>query len=242
MSERAMVVAASEYHQRVILYDSAGAVLATVPVSGPLTDAQLRASAVPISATSLPLPSGAATDRTTAGSPFSIRLTDGTTFYKSTTPSDTQPVSGPLTDSQLRASAVPTSLASLPALASGTNRIGAVYPVGGQVVDENGVVRTVNRSFVNATLMGDTQVVAAQGSGIKIRVLSVVHVATLAVSIKFRSNTTDISPALPFGINGGATIPESAHGWFQTAANEVLNVNLSLTTTVGIMVLWVQAA
>ncbi|MGL5117534.1 MAG: hypothetical protein ACRC7C_19655 [Beijerinckiaceae bacterium] len=33
----------------------------TVPVSGPLTDAELRASAVPISASSLPLPSGAAT-------------------------------------------------------------------------------------------------------------------------------------------------------------------------------------
>jgi len=37
------------------------AIAGTVPVSGPLTDAQLRASAVPISAASLPLPAGAAT-------------------------------------------------------------------------------------------------------------------------------------------------------------------------------------
>jgi hypothetical protein len=49
---------------------------ATQPVSGPLTDTQLRASAVPVSGT----------------------------FYQAT-----QPVSGPLTDTQLRASAVPVS-------------------------------------------------------------------------------------------------------------------------------------
>ena len=38
----------------------------TVPVTGPLTDAQLRASAVPVSAASLPLPAGAATQATLA--------------------------------------------------------------------------------------------------------------------------------------------------------------------------------
>lgn len=37
-----------------------------VPVVGPLTDAELRASAVPVSAASLPLPSGAATETTLA--------------------------------------------------------------------------------------------------------------------------------------------------------------------------------
>ena len=37
-----------------------------VPVSGPLTDTQLRASAVPISAAALPLPSGAATEASLA--------------------------------------------------------------------------------------------------------------------------------------------------------------------------------
>src|SRR5581483_8626977 len=65
-----------------------------VPVSGPLTDTQLRANAVPVSASSLPLPSGAAQEHTAANSPHSVRLTDGSSFYKPTTPSDTQPVSG----------------------------------------------------------------------------------------------------------------------------------------------------
>ena len=44
-----------------------------VPVSGPLTDAQLRAAAVPVSAASLPLPAGAATEATLA----LIKNTDG---------------------------------------------------------------------------------------------------------------------------------------------------------------------
>ena len=64
----------------------------------------------PVSVATLPLPSGAATeatlstlngkipaspstDRTTAAAPFSTRLSDGTAFYKATTPSDTQPIS-----------------------------------------------------------------------------------------------------------------------------------------------------
>ncbi|HEV8670945.1 MAG TPA: hypothetical protein VGS01_09455, partial [Candidatus Limnocylindria bacterium] len=38
----------------------------------------------PISAVSLPLPTGAATDRTTAAGPFSVRLSDGAAFYDAT--------------------------------------------------------------------------------------------------------------------------------------------------------------
>jgi hypothetical protein len=73
-------------------------IAATVAVSGPLTDTQLRAAAVPVSVSSLPLPSGAATEATlasikdTAGikkitdalpagdnSIGRVKLTDGTT-------------------------------------------------------------------------------------------------------------------------------------------------------------------
>jgi hypothetical protein len=69
----------------------------TVPVSGPLTDAQLRAAAVPVSgpltdaqlrATSVPV-SGPATDAQLRATPLAV--------------------SGPLTDTQLRAAAVPVS-------------------------------------------------------------------------------------------------------------------------------------
>jgi hypothetical protein len=51
-----------------LMADSVSVVIASnqsaVPVSGPLTDAELRATAVPISAASLPLPTGASTEAT----------------------------------------------------------------------------------------------------------------------------------------------------------------------------------
>lgn len=78
-----------------------------MPVSGPLTDAQLRASAVPVSAASLPLPTGAATEAT-------LLSVDSRLSSIDTKLANPMPVSGPLTDAQLRASAVPVSAASLP--------------------------------------------------------------------------------------------------------------------------------
>lgn len=52
---------------------------ATQPVSGTFWQATQ-----PISAVSLPLPTNASTDRTTAAAPFSVRLSDGTAFYDGT--------------------------------------------------------------------------------------------------------------------------------------------------------------
>jgi len=145
----------------------------TQPVSGPLTNAELRGSAVPVSGTFWQtiqpvsgtvtinaIPAGtnsignidtvstvtnlsqlggqaismntgvrdAGTQRVTIATNDSVAVTG--TFYQAT-----QPVSGPLTDTQLRASAIPVtgtfyqatqpvSLASLPALSAGTNAIG----------------------------------------------------------------------------------------------------------------------
>ena len=43
------------------------------------------------------IPASPSQEHTAAGSPHAARLTDGTTFYKATTPSDTQPVSGTIT-------------------------------------------------------------------------------------------------------------------------------------------------
>ena len=139
-------------------------------VTGPLTDAELRAAAVPVSLASVP--SHAVTDGggsltvdgTVAVSNFPASQAVTGTFWQATQPVSgtvtvgnaslavtgtfwqaTQPVSiaatvavsGPLTDAQLRATAVPVSgtfwqatqpvsLASLPALAAGTNNIGDV--------------------------------------------------------------------------------------------------------------------
>lgn len=75
---------------------------ATQAVTGPLTDAELRASPVPVSAASLPLPTGAATEAKQDTGNSSLASIDA----KLANP---LPVSGPLTDTQLRASPVPVS-------------------------------------------------------------------------------------------------------------------------------------
>jgi hypothetical protein len=74
----------------------------TVTASGPLTDAQLRASAVPVSGTFWQ--STQPVSGTVAVSNFPSTQAVTGTFWQST-----QPVSGPLTDAQLRAAAVPVS-------------------------------------------------------------------------------------------------------------------------------------
>jgi len=128
-------------------------IASSVPVTGPLTDAELRATAVPISGTvtadagsgtfaisaaALPLPSGAATsalqtqpgvdigdvtvNNGAAGAAVNIQdggnsITVDGTFFQATQPvsiAASVAVTGPLTDVELRASAVPISAAALP--------------------------------------------------------------------------------------------------------------------------------
>lgn len=109
-------------------------IAATVAVSGPVTDAQLRASAVPVSASSLPLPAGAATQTTLAS--VDSRLA-GTLAVNTG-------ITQPLTNTELRATAVPVSAASLPlptgaatqtTLASVDSRLAGTIAVSGPITD-----------------------------------------------------------------------------------------------------------
>lgn len=128
-------------------------------------------------------------------------------------------------------------------LTGGTARIGAVYDTGGTILDEVPTVRTVGRAFVNASASGNTQLIAAQGGAVRIRVLAVVGVVGgTAVSVKFQSATTDVSALFACAANGGFVLPYNPHGWFQTAANEALNVNLSGAVATGVQTIWAQAA
>jgi hypothetical protein len=92
------------------------AVSGTLPVSGPLTNTELRAAAVPVS--------GPLTDAQIRATALTVNVTGSTTITGTVTANgpltDTQlraaavPVSGPITDAQLRATAVPVSAAALP--------------------------------------------------------------------------------------------------------------------------------
>lgn len=165
-------------------------------VTGPLTDAELRASAVPVSAASLPLPTGAATAANQATEIASLasidsKLTSPLAVTAASLPLPTGAatettlaaaavslvsidskltsplaVTGPLTDTQLRASAVPVSLASAPLptgaateatlLAFSDKSAGALVPEAFDYID---------LTYVGATTDINTAVYKLGGSG-----------------------------------------------------------------------------
>lgn len=95
----------------------------------------------------------------------------------------------------------------------------------------------IKRAFVNASASGDNEIVAAPGAANKIRVIAMVAVAgNAANTVTLRSATTAISAGFPFAANGGFALNENHSGWFQTAAGEALNVNLSGSTAVAVSI------
>lgn len=103
-----------------------GKLTAPLAVTGPLTDAELRATAIPISAATLPLPTGAATSAlqtqpgvdigdvtiNNAAGASAVNIQDGgnsITVDGTVAISGAVAVTGPLTDVQLRATPVPVS-------------------------------------------------------------------------------------------------------------------------------------
>jgi len=112
---------------------------------------------------------------------------------------------------------------------------------GNTYVDENGVNRTINSTAVNASSLGSNTCVAARGAGIKIRVIGFVLTSTLAQTVTFLSNAVAISAAFPVAASGGFVVPQTDCLYFETAANEALNINLSAATATGITILWVEA-
>lgn len=134
-----------------------------------------------------------------------------------------------------------TQAVTVSSITAGTTRIGGTYDVGGTIIDEVPTARSINRAFVQASASGNTQIVAAQGGGVRIRVLAVFAVAAAAVSIKFQSATTDKTASFALAANGGFVLPETAHGWFETNANEALNVNLGGAVSTGVQIIWVQS-
>lgn len=154
-----------------------------VPVSGPLTDTQLRATPVPVSGT------------VTA--------------------------SGPLTDTQLRASAVPVSLATLPTLAAGTNNIGDVdvltlpaLPAGTNNIGDVDVLTLPSIPAGNNNI-GDVDVVTLPTLPAGNNNIGDVDIATFPANQPFNLNqvggTAVTLTALPSGGSGQAAIPTNTN-------------------------------
>lgn len=129
------------------------------------------------------------------------------------------------------AAPLPITALGMPAADKTTDQIGDYPAVDGYVNNRAGVVPV--DVVLTASASGATAVVGAQGAGKTIVVTSVVLSASAAVNAKFQSASTDITGLLYLGTSGGFVLPEKPRGWFRTAANVALNINLSGAVAVG---------
>lgn len=96
-------------------------------------------------------------------------------------------------------------------------------------VIQNGLVAlTPKFAIIDAATSGDNTLLAAVASK-KIRVVSLYLVASAAVTVRFESGAggTALSGQMNLAANGGFVLPYNPVGWFETASNTLLNLELS---------------
>ena len=136
-----------------------------------------------------------------------------------------QAVTGPLTDAQLRATAVPVS----GPLTDAQLRATAV-PVSGTVTANQATAAGKTLTYVPvAQGAAGTTVLAAASPGNRHKIVGGMLTINLAGTFKFLDGSGDLTGAMDFAANGGFVIPASSFPFQQTAVNSAL----SLTTTVG---------
>ena len=124
--------------------------------------------------------------------------------------------------------------------------VASTYDSSGQIVSGS-TTRTVQYTFGDFGNSGSAnQVVAPQGSGTRVRVLSVMLMASGPVNVRWQStgsagSVNNVSGRLYLPASGGFVLPHNPHGWFQTNTNEGLNISLDSATSVGINITWITA-
>lgn len=83
-------------------------------------------------------------------------------------------------------------------------------------------------AVIDAATLGDNTIVAAV-TGKKLRVLALFVIAAASVTARFESGAsgTALTGQMVLAANGGFSLPFNPEGWFETAANALLNLELS---------------
>lgn len=133
-------------------------------------------------------------------------------------------------------------VASLPALAAGTNLIGRVSSSDETSTIYNGTTAiTPKFAVLDAASSGDNTLIAAVASK-KIRVLSLFLVSAGAVNVRFESGAsgTALTGQMNLVANTGFVLPYNPLGWFETASNTLLNLELSAAISVDGSIVYVE--
>jgi hypothetical protein len=146
--------------------------------------------------------------------------TANTTAWKTDGSAVTQPVSGSV------------SVSTVPAAARTTDSVSASLSVD-KLMNNLTAVSPV-RIIIDHAVSGDNTLVAAAGASNIILVHQLFLVAAAAVTVRFESGTggTALTGQMNIAANQGFVLPFSPIGWFQTAANTLLNLELSSATSV----------
>lgn len=173
-------------------------------VTGPLTDAQLRATAVPV-------------DPSAVTSPVSIAGT----------------VAADVTDDATR-DLGKVDVASLDQYTPVSGRLpvdgsGVTQPVSGTVNPATAFGKTITYVPVAQGAAGTTELAAASGSN-KHKIIGGMLTMSLAGTLKFTDGVADLTGPMNFAANGGMVVPESPVPFCQTGA---VNRALNLVTTLG---------
>ena len=99
---------------------------------------------------------------------------------------------------------------------------------------QNGTARTPAFAIIDAATSGNNTLLSAQGSGNKIRVHALYLVAAGTVNARFESGAdgTALSGQMNLVANTGFVLPYNPLGWFETAGNALLNLELSAAVSV----------
>jgi hypothetical protein len=134
------------------------------------------------------------------------------------------------------------SLATNVALPAGTNLLGrASASAETSTVYNATTALTPKFAVIAASSSGNNTLVAAVG-GAKIRVLAYNFIANGTVNAKFQSGAggTDLTGLKYCVANMGLCAPFNPVGWFETASNTLLNLNLSAAIAVGGELVYVE--
>lgn len=119
-----------------------------------------------------------------------------------------------------------------PARVHTTDRISAALD--SSVIMDGTTAMTPTFDSIDVASSGNNTLLAAQGAGNKIRVLSLFLVSAGTVNVRFESgaNGTALTGQMNLVANTGFVLPFNPAGWFETADNTLLNLELSAAISV----------
>ena len=129
----------------------------------------------------------------------------------------------------------------LPAAARTTDSIAAALATG--VIMDGLNERTPKFAVINNNTNGDNTLVAAVASR-KIRVVSLFVVSAGTTTVRFESGAsgTALTGTMPLVANVGFVLPFNPAGWFETAVNTLLNMELNAAVAVHGSLTYVEVA